>query len=54
MNDTIIQILAIVIFVATASISIYHRRKADQKGGEMISLKEKSLGFFHHSMVSWS
>ena len=43
MNDTIFQILAIVIFAAAASISIYHRRKADREGGEKITLKEEGL-----------
>lgn len=43
MNDNIFRILAIVIFAIAASISIYHRRKADQVGGEKISLKDEGL-----------
>lgn len=43
MNDNIFRILAIIIFVIAASISIYHRKKADQAGGEKISLKDEGL-----------
>lgn len=43
MNDNIFRILAIVIFAIAASISIYHRRKADQVGDEKISLKDEGL-----------
>jgi len=43
MNDNIFRILAILIFFVAASISIYHRRRADQVGGEKISLKDEGL-----------
>jgi len=43
MNDNIFQNLAILIFFVAASISIYHRRRADQVGGEKISLKDEGL-----------
>ena len=43
MNDNVFRILAIVIFVIGVSISVYHRRKADQVSGEKISIKEEGL-----------
>jgi protein-S-isoprenylcysteine O-methyltransferase Ste14 len=43
MNDNLFRIIAAVIFFAAASISIYHRRKADRTGGDNISLEEEGL-----------
>jgi protein-S-isoprenylcysteine O-methyltransferase Ste14 len=40
MNDNLFRVLAVIIFVVGASISAYHRRKADREGGP-ISLKEE-------------
>lgn len=42
MNDTLFRILAVLIFVVGAGISIYHRRRADRTGGK-VSLKEEGL-----------
>jgi protein-S-isoprenylcysteine O-methyltransferase Ste14 len=43
MNDNLFRILAGIIFIIGAAISIYHRKKADRQGGEKISLKEEGL-----------
>lgn len=43
MNDTLFRTLAAAIFVAAASISSYHRRRANRVSGEKISLKEEGL-----------
>jgi protein-S-isoprenylcysteine O-methyltransferase Ste14 len=43
MNDNFFRIIAGVIFLTGAFISVYHRKKADREGGEKISLKEEGL-----------
>ena len=43
MNDNLFRILAIIIFVICAGISIYYRRKADRESGERVSLKDEGL-----------
>ena len=43
MNDNLFRILAIIIFVMGAGISIYYRRKADRESGERVSLKDEGL-----------
>jgi protein-S-isoprenylcysteine O-methyltransferase Ste14 len=43
MNDTLFRVLAIIIFVIGAGISIYYRRKADRESGEKVSLKDEGL-----------
>ena len=43
MNDNLFRILAIIIFVMGAGISIYYRRKADRKAGGTVSLKDEGL-----------
>lgn len=42
MNDTIFRILALLIFISGAAISIYYRRKADHEAGK-VSMKEEGL-----------
>lgn len=42
MNDTIFRILALLIFISGAAISIYYRRKADREAGK-VSMKEEGL-----------
>jgi protein-S-isoprenylcysteine O-methyltransferase Ste14 len=46
MNDDISRILATIIFLIGAAISIYHRYKADRETGEMASLKDEGLLIF--------
>ena len=41
MNDTIFRILAAIIILIGASISIYYRTKADREAGGRVSLKEE-------------
>jgi len=43
MNDNLFRILAIIIFVICAGISIYYRRRADRESGERVSLKDEGL-----------
>lgn len=43
MNDNLFRIIAAIIFVIGAGISIYHRRKADRESGEKVSLKDEGL-----------
>ena len=43
MNDNLFRVLAIIIFVIGAGISIYFRRKADRETGEKVSLKDEGL-----------
>jgi hypothetical protein len=43
MNDNLFRILAIIIFVMGAGISIYYRSKADRESGERVSLKDEGL-----------
>jgi protein-S-isoprenylcysteine O-methyltransferase Ste14 len=45
MNDTIFRLLATIIFLSTASISIYHRRRADREGGR-VSLEAEGKPIF--------
>lgn len=42
MNDDLFRILAVITFLIGASISIYHRRRADRAGGR-VSLKQEGL-----------
>lgn len=41
MNDNIFRLLAVIIFLIGASISIYFRSKAEREGRDKISLKEE-------------
>lgn len=43
MNETIFRVLAVLIILTAASISIYFRSKAEREGGEKISLKDEGL-----------
>jgi len=43
MNDNLFRVLAIIIFVIGAGISIYYRRRADSESGERVSLKDEGL-----------
>jgi protein-S-isoprenylcysteine O-methyltransferase Ste14 len=43
MNDTLFRIFALAVFLSGAAISITYRRRAEQAGGEKISLKEEGL-----------
>jgi protein-S-isoprenylcysteine O-methyltransferase Ste14 len=43
MNDNLFRMIAVLLFLSAASISIYHRRKADRAGGEKISLRSEGL-----------
>jgi protein-S-isoprenylcysteine O-methyltransferase Ste14 len=43
MNDTIFRILAAVILVTAAAISIYHRHRANRESGEKISIADEGL-----------
>ena len=46
MNENIFHILAVVIFIITMSISIYHRLKADRDSGEKVSSKDEATILF--------
>ena len=43
MNENIFHSLAVVIFIVTMSISIYHRLKADRASGEKVSSKDEAI-----------
>ena len=46
MNENIFRVLAGIIFLSGISISIYHRRKADQDSDEKVSTKDESKPIF--------
>ena len=43
MNNNLFRVLAIIIFVVGAGVSIYYRRKADRETGGPVSLKDEGL-----------
>lgn len=41
-NELVFRLIFMILFLSGTTVSIYHRRKAEQAGGEKVSLKEES------------